>query len=67
VQGEGSFKAPLTLSNEVSKGVVLKLGDFFCYVQDFDFQRDQRTTRKFVPTAEGTGGLVSHKIVLIAM
>lgn len=40
---------------------------FFSRSQDFDSQRNKRATRKFVPTAEGIGGLVSDNTVVLAV
>ena len=40
---------------------------FFSRSQDFDSQRNKRATRKFVPTAEEIGGLVSDNTVVLAV
>ena len=40
---------------------------FFSRLQDVDSQRDKRASRKFVPTAEGIGGVVSDDIVVMTV
>ena len=40
---------------------------FFSRLQDVVSQRDKRASRKFVPTAEGIGGVVSDDIVVMAV